>query len=101
VLQIETLISHALPGRAYAAADASSWSAQGGTDVRYVHGRHPIDLEFHDPLSVRGARVSLAAWSVWLGAMLAFLRRYSVRSGAAPACARPYSAYLRPPGTDQ
>jgi hypothetical protein len=63
--------------------------------------RHPIDLEFYDPLSVRGARVSLAAWSVWFGAMLTFLRRYSIRTGAAPACARPYSAYLRPPGTDQ
>jgi len=215
--QIETLVSQALPGRAYTAVDAHSWSAQdGGTDVRYVYcrgrlqgqlitpwqgvidcydnddfaraqmhptsslvqaahsrssgvpqqvtaaflswnrirvtaaasgpaangsdtrvdillnqaynrlwrsrscdtsadrrgdmlvscdraelSRHPIDLEFSDPLSTRGARMSLAAWSIWLSAMLAFASRYSIPVDAESACARPYSAYLRPPGTDQ
>lgn len=214
--QIETLVSQAVPGRAYAAADAHSWSTQGGNDVRYVYCRgqlqgklitprqgvidcydnddfaraemhptsdlvqaaqsrstgvprqvtaaflswnrirltaaapspapagsdaridvvlnqayhrlwrsescdtaadrrgnmivscdrtellrHPVDLEFSDPLSVGGARTSLAAWSMWVVAVLALSMRYSIRVGAASAGARPYSAYLRPPGTDQ
>jgi hypothetical protein len=48
--------------------------------------RHPLDLEFYDPVSALGARVSIEAWSGWLTAVLALLifgsaRRASLRGG--------------------
>jgi hypothetical protein len=40
---------------------------------RGVLMRGPLDLEFHDPISALGARVSIGAWSAWITAMLALL----------------------------
>lgn len=46
--------------------------------------RRPLDLEFHDPVSALGARVSLAAWPTLLGALLALLTFGPAAVTAAP-----------------
>jgi len=52
-----------------ALAPAASGNLVATCDVAAL-ARHPLDLRFHDALSALGARVSLAAWPVWLGSMI-------------------------------
>jgi len=63
--------------RFWKSSDCAVLPASSGNMVAVCDGaalaRHPLDIRFHDALSTLGARVSLATWGAWLGAMLVLL----------------------------
>jgi hypothetical protein len=90
--------------RFWTSSDCSVLPASSGNMVAICDAaalaRHPLEIRFDDAESALGARVSLATWAAWLGAMLALFLFSSNRGSALRArqvaALDPHSAASRP-----